>query len=74
MSRYSLVSAFANLTGYSDGDIALLTGLGRSTIQAYRVGRLEEKLNDAQKQKLLEVAQAYRLQVYEAVAEMELLT
>lgn len=76
--KVSLIEKFAELTGWSDGDIAVLMTisatekLARSTVQAYRTHTLPEALTEAQKAKLLDAARAYRQQVYEQVAEMEL--
>lgn len=68
----SLVEKFAALTGASDQEIARLLNIARSTAQAYRTGRLEENLNERQKANLVTAARAFRQQVYEAVAELEM--
>ena len=70
--RISLIEKFAALTSCSDGEIARLLGMSRSTVQAYRTGRLEENLSAQQKHKLVSAAQTYRQQIYEAVAELEM--
>lgn len=69
---YSLIAAFYELTGWTDAQIAQLLGLPRSTVQAFRTAKLTENLTPDQRETLLRQAQAYRQQVYETVAMMEL--
>lgn len=71
---YSLIAKFYELTGSTDGHIARLLGMPRSTVQAFRTGKLNEKLTEAQRERLVEAARSYRQEVYEMVAEIELLS
>lgn len=72
VERISLVERLATLTGWTDNDIASLLGMARSTVQAYRSGRLEENLTEKQREVIVKGAREYRDQVYQAVAEIEL--
>lgn len=69
---YSLIAKFYELTGWTDGHIASLLEMPRSTVQAFRTGKLSENLTEAQRERLVTAARAYRQEVYEMVAEMEL--
>lgn len=71
-SRTSLLGKAGALLGASDGDLAQITGLGRSTVQAYRSGRLPEHLDGMQLQALLNACRLYRDQIAQDVEELEM--
>jgi len=69
---FSLIATFYDLTGWTDSRIAQMLNMPRSTVQAFRSGKLTENLNPEQRDALVKAAQQYRLWVYNTVAEMEL--
>lgn len=71
---FILIERVALLTGWNDMQIAALTGLGRSTIQAYRVGRIPEYLDGQQIHNLMKALELWRDQAIQGVAELEALT
>lgn len=66
---YDLVST---ITGWSDGDIARIVGLARSTVQAQRCGRIPTNLRQEQTAALINAVRMYRDQVVAGTAELEL--
>jgi hypothetical protein len=70
--RISILAKVAGITGATDAELATVTGLGRSTVQAYRGGRLPEHLDGMQLQALLNLARLYRDQVAQDVEELEM--
>lgn len=69
-----LIARLAELTGASDGEISSLLNIPRSTVQAYRVGRISENLTEQHVQQIVAAAHVYLEQVRQAVAELELFT
>lgn len=69
-----LIARLADLTGASDGEIAHILDMGRSTVQAYRTERLQENLSDAQVKMIVDAAHRYLEEVQRGVAEIELLS
>lgn len=68
----NLLERVAFITGWSDGEIAELIGVGRSTVQAQRSGRLPINVTDVQKKSLIFALKTYARQVAEDVEEFEL--
>lgn len=67
---YDLVSA---VTGWTDGEIAPIVGLAKSTVQAQRTGRRRFYLTAVQRDALVKALRLYRDQVIEGVLEIEML-
>lgn len=72
VSHYSLLGKAQDITGWSDQQLAQITGLGRSTVQAYRTNRLPEYLDAKATQALLNALRLYRDQVAQGVLEAEM--
>lgn len=73
-AEFCLVDRVQKITGWSDNDIAVIVGLGRSTIQAYRSGRLPEYLDGQQIHNLMQALALFRDKLIQDVAELELMT
>lgn len=72
--RPSMLAKAATILGLSDGELAQLVGLGRSTVQAYRSGRLPEHLDGKQVQTLLRACELVRDRIVQDVIELELMS
>ncbi len=62
------------ITNWTDPAIAEIVGIAIPTVQAYRCGRLPEKLSREQKDKLLAELRSWFAVVSEAFAEIEMFT
>lgn len=69
----SFLQRVADLTGFVDTELATITGLGVSTVYAYRAGTRREYLNGRQRQALLAAVRLYRDQLIEGYDALELL-
>lgn len=61
------------LTGWKDADLAEILGIGRSTVQAVRSGRIQTYLTANQRHALVQALRLYRDQIADAVIELEML-
>ena len=68
-----LFERVATLTGWKDADLAQILGIGRSTVQAVRTGRIPGYLTANQRHALVQALRLYRDQIADAVIELEML-
>lgn len=74
MSRFSIIDEVERITGASDGDLAVVMDIARSTVQAYRAGRRNENnLTKAQRELLLDYARRFRDAIVKDVFKLELM-
>lgn len=73
-ARFSLLQKIQDVTGFSDGDLALLINKSRACVYKYRTGDLAEYLDGRQTENLMAAVRLYRDQLIQGVDELEMLT
>ena len=71
---HSFLQAVADVTGFNDAQLGVIAGIGRSTVQAYRSGRLPEYLSARQIQALKRAAYLMRDQLIQGCDELDMIT
>lgn len=71
---HSFLQAVQDVTGFNDGELGIIAGLGRSTVQAYRSGRLPEYLTGRQVQALKRAAYLLRDQLVQGCDELDMIS
>ena len=72
--RFSFLQAVSDVTGFTDQELATITGLGRSTVNAYRSGRLAEYLDGRQIGALKRASALLRDRLIAGCDELDMIT
>lgn len=72
--HHSFLQAVQDVTGFNDAQLGVIAGIGRSTVQAYRSGRLPEYLNGRQVQALKRAAYLLRDGLVQGCEELDMMS
>lgn len=70
---FSFLRKAAEITGWSHGDLASISGIPRSSVQAIIAGRYAEHLNARQIQAITDAVRLFRDRIIQGVEEMEMM-